>query len=199
MTLNPQRQPRGTATGGQFASSLNPEPTVDLNYGRVANASLPNAIESLRIYYQSNDSSDLDEGMHDSLNDVFRAYDASVVRAREESEELESAAREADQTTDIAEPNNPAADLLSGSWFTMRDEWESDWRGEVCVDGVILQVRNYGDGTPNDYDYDSSEHGWAEVENAASYVGRGFPELAGKSDNEALDAFVSILREKEQS
>jgi hypothetical protein len=183
MTLNPQRQPRGTATGGQFASSLNPEPTVDLNYGRVANASLPNAIESLRIYYQSNDSSDLDEGMHDSLNDVFRAYDASVVRAREESEELESAAREADQTTDIAEPNNPAADLLSGSWFTMRDEWESGWRGEVCVD----------------YDYDSSEHGWAEVENAASYVGRGFPELAGKSDNEALDAFVSILREKEQS
>jgi hypothetical protein len=189
MTTNSQRQPRGTATGGQFASSLNPEPTVDLEYGRVAHASLPNAIESLRVYYQSNDSSDLDEGMHDSLNDVFRAYDADLVGAREE----------ADHLAERVEPSDPRADLLSGSWFTMRDEWESGWRGEVCVDGVILQVRSHGDGTPNDYDYDSSEHGWAEVENAASYVGRGFPELAGKSDNEALDAFVSILREKEQS
>ena len=209
------RQPKGKREGGQFAESKNPEPDVDLSQAPRPIASMDeivNAISDLESYYVTKDASDLDEGMHDAINNLLSlrlpepSSDGSSLEGRsphtgdlpmDRQSIIDRLHQEFDmpdstRIADSYEPNDKGVDLINGSSIEIVSETETlrgvAWSGKLRIGHAVLDVSNSGDGGSNDYARASSVD--PSIESLHLLVASGFSNLDGA---EALDDFCTIL------
>lgn len=204
------RQPKGQSTGGQFAPSKNPEPSVDLerdtarcqrcghriyedNYAGtgIVGGNVRNTYGCSGCGAQTHLDVDTPVAQRPVKESGPVSRELAIERIRQEF-------AYPGVGTDFLEPNDEGVDLINKTDFKL--EWERDtprgvaWAGEIDIDGEKFRINCDGFGP---YVYSAttnSETTLADLDDAVRQVERGFPGLAGMGDTGALDIFVSLVQ-----